>query len=205
MNALRARQQRNFLATLLFSHGVPMIAHGDELGRTQLGNNNTYAQDSEISWVHWDEADEELIEFVAGLAKLRREHPTFRRRRFFNGRPVRVRGAGEPLPDIEWLGVDAAPMTVEDWDTGFVKAAGVFLNGHGIRGRGTRGERITDDNVLLYFNASEEDVEFTLPSEEYGAKWFIAVDTAANVSDEHLPCDSPITVTSRSMMLLVAA
>jgi glycogen operon protein len=182
-----------------------MIAHGDELGRTQRGNNNTYAQDNELSWVHWDEADHELIDFVAGLTKLRREHPTFRRRRFFNGRPVRTRGAGEPLPDIEWLRTDATPMSVEDWDTDFVKAAGVFLNGQGIQGRGTRGERITDDNVLLYFNASEEDVEFTLPAEEYGPQWFIAVDTAADLSDEHLPASSPITVVSRSMMLLVAA
>jgi glycogen operon protein len=205
VNALRARQQRNFLATLLLSQGVPMIAHGDELGRTQRGNNNTYAQDNELSWVHWDQADHELIDFVAGLTKLRREHPTFRRRRFFNGRPVRTRGAGEPLPDIEWLRTDASPMSVEDWDTDFVKAAGVFLNGQGIQGRGTRGERITDDNVLLYFNASEEDVEFTLPAEEYGPKWFIAVDTAADLSDEHLPASSPITVVSRSMMLLVAA
>ena len=205
VNALRARQQRNILATLMLSQGVPMIAHGDELGRTQQGNNNTYAQDSELSWVHWDEADHELIEFVAGLAKLRKDHPTFRRRRFFNGRPVAVRGAGEPLPDIEWLSTDASPMKDEDWDVGFVKAAGVFLNGQGIRGRGTKGERILDDNVLLYFNASEEDVDFVLPSEEYGARWFIALDTAAGVSDEHLPCDSPLTVVSRSMMLLVAA
>ena len=205
VNALRARQQRNFLATLMLSQGVPMLAHGDELGRTQQGNNNTYAQDNELSWVHWDDADHELIDFVAGLAKLRKDHPTFRRRRFFNGRPVAVRGAGEPLPDIEWLRTDASPMTVEDWDTGFVKAAGVFLNGQGIRGRGTRGERITDDNVLLYFNASEEDVEFTLPAEEYGPKWYVAVDTASGESDEHRPCGSPITVVSRSMVLLVAA
>ena len=205
INALRARQQRNFLATLFLSQGVPMLAHGDELGRTQHGNNNTYAQDSEISWVHWDDADQELIEFVAGLAKIRKEHPTFRRRRFFNGRPVAVRGQGEPLPDIEWIGPDGTAMTTEDWDTDYVKAAGVFLNGQGIRGRGTRGEKITDDNVLLYFNASEEDVEFTLPAEEYAAKWFVAVDTATGESDEHRACGSPLLVASRSMMLLVAA
>ena len=100
--ALRGRQQRNFLATLLLSQGVPMIAHGDELGRTQLGNNNTYAQDSELSWIHWLEADEPLVEFTASVARLRRQHPTFRRRRFFDGRPV-ARGEGEPLPDIVWM------------------------------------------------------------------------------------------------------
>jgi len=203
INALRARQQRNFLATLLLSQGVPMIAHGDELGRTQHGNNNTYAQDSELSWIHWDEADRDLIEFTAGLTKLRAEHPTFRRVRFFNGRPV-TRGAGEPLPDIEWLSTDALPMTEDDWDTDFIKAAGVFLNGNGIRGRDARGERITDDNVLLYFNASETDVDFTLPPEEYGSKWFIAADTAAGQSDEHRPAGSPITLIARSMMLLIA-
>ncbi len=202
---LRKRRVRNFLATLLLSQGVPMIAHGDELGRTQRGNNNTYAQDSEISWVDWANADEELIEFTAGLTRLRAEHPTFRRVRFFNGRPVSTRGAGEPLPDIEWLSPDATPMTSDDWDTDFVKAAGVFLNGAGIRGRDDRGRRITDDNVLLYFNASEFDVDFTLPSEEYAENWFVAVDTAAGASDVHRPAGSPVTVRSRSMIVLVAA
>ena len=203
INALRRRQQRNFLATLLLSQGVPMIAHGDELGRSQSGNNNTYAQDSELSWVHWDDADHELIAFTAGLTRLRAKHPTFRRVRFFNGRPA-TRGAGEPLPDIEWLTTEATPMTTDDWDTDFIKAAGVFLNGQGIRGRDARGQRITDDNVLIYFNASENDLDFQLPAEEYGAKWEIVVDTAAGASDEHIPAGSPIHVPSRSMMALVA-
>jgi glycogen operon protein len=200
---LRKRRVRNFLATLLLSQGVPMIAHGDELGRTQQGNNNTYAQDSELSWIHWDEADHDLIEFTAGLTRLRAKHPTFRRVRFFNGRPV-TRGAGEPLPDIEWLNTDAAPMTDEDWDTDFIKAAGVFLNGQGIHGRDARGQRITDDNALLYFNASENDVDFALPSEEYAAKWEIVVDTAAGASDEHVPAGSPLHVVSRSVVVLMA-
>ena len=203
VNELRRRQQRNFLATLLLSQGVPMIAHGDELGRSQSGNNNTYAQDSELSWVHWDDADQDLIEFTAGLARLRAKHPTFRRVRFFNGRPV-TRGAGEPLPDIEWLNTEAAQMTDEDWDTDFVKAAGVFLNGQGIRGRDPRGQRITDDNALLYFNASENDVDFQLPSEEYGSHWEIVVDTAEGESDEHVPAGSPLHVKARSMIVLMA-
>ncbi|MBU1588617.1 MAG: glycogen debranching protein GlgX [Actinobacteria bacterium] len=203
INELRRRQQRNFLATLLLSQGVPMIAHGDELGRSQSGNNNTYAQDSELSWVHWDDADQDLIEFTAGLARLRAKHPTFRRVRFFNGRPV-TRGAGEPLPDIEWLNTEAAQMTDEDWDTDFVKAAGVFLNGQGIRGRDPRGQRITDDNALLYFNASENDVDFQLPSEEYGSHWEIVVDTAEGESDEHVPAGSPLHVKARSMIVLMA-
>ena len=203
VNELRRRQQRNFLTTLLLSQGVPMIAHGDELGRSQSGNNNTYAQDSELSWIHWDDADRDLVEFTAGLTRLRAKHPTFRRVRFFNGRPV-TRGAGEPLPDIEWLTPDAAPMTEDDWDTDFVKAAGVFLNGQGIRGRDSKGGRITDDNALLYFNASENDVDFVLPSEEYGTKWEVVVDTAAGASDEHVPAGSPLHVASRSVVVLMA-
>ena len=130
---LRARQQRNFLATLLLSQGVPMIAHGDELGRTQHGNNNVYAQDSEIAWVHWDEADQALIEFTGALTRLRRDHPTFRRSRFFDGHPVR-RGEGEPLPDLVWLRPDGTAMQPEDWEAGFGRTIGVFLNGQGIRG-----------------------------------------------------------------------
>ena len=115
--ALRSRAQRNFLATLLLSQGVPMLLHGDELGRTQQGNNNTYAQDSELSWVHWDQADEPLIEFTAALIELRRQHPTFRRRRFFTGRTVRTGPAGaERLNDIVWLHLDGRPMEDDDWD-----------------------------------------------------------------------------------------
>ena len=129
--ALRARQQRNFLGTLLLSQGVPMILHGDELGRTQHGNNNSYAQDSEISWVHWDQADQPLIEFTAAISRLRREHPIFRRGRFFDGRPAK-REEGAPQPDIVWLRPDGTEMQPEDWDSGFGKAVGVYLNGDGI-------------------------------------------------------------------------
>ncbi len=205
--AIRGRQQRNFLATLLLSQGVPMIAHGDELGRTQQGNNNTYAQDSEISWIHWDDADEGLVEFTAAVAKLRAEHPTFRRIRFFNGRPV-TRGAGEPLPDLEWLSPDGSAMTDDDWDADFVKAATAFLNGQGIRGRDARGQRVTDANVLLLFNASEVDVNFTLPPAEYGASWSVAIDTAdlaGSNSGSTLEAEAGLTLTSRSMMVLVAS
>ena len=203
INSLRARQQRNFLATLLLSQGVPMIAHGDELGRTQQGNNNTYAQDSELSWVHWDDADAELIEFVATVARIRAEHPTFRRRRFFTGRPV-TRGAGEPLPDLEWLRPDSTPMSDEDWDAPFVKSAGVFLNGQGIRGRDARGQRITDDNVLILFNAAENAVEFTLPGAEYGARWAVPVNTAAEPAATPIPAGSEFTVGEHSLVLLIA-
>ena len=200
---LRARQRRNFFATLLLSQGVPMILHGDELGRTQQGNNNTYAQDSELSWIHWDAADTELLEFASMLASLRKAHPTFRRARFFNGRPV-PRAKGEPVPDIEWLTPDAAPMTEEDWETDFVRSVGIFLNGAGIRGRDPRGQRIVDNNFLLFFNAHSEAVEFSVPGEEYGRDWEAVVDTAqAQVGNAFVP-GSALSVTGRSVVVLQA-
>jgi isoamylase len=199
---LRARQQRNFIATLMLSQGVPMIAHGDELGRTQHGNNNTYAQDSELTWIHWDDADHELIEFTGQLARLRAEHPTFRRVRFFNGRPV-TRGTGEPLPDIEWLAPDATPMSTEDWDTDFVKAAAVFLNGQGIRGRDARGGRITDAHALVIFNASETVVDFVVPPDEYGAQWQVEVNTATPGGHTTVAPGETIAVESHSLVVLM--
>jgi len=200
----RARQQRNFLATLLLSQGVPMLLHGDELGRTQSGNNNVYAQDSEIAWVHWDDADLSLVEFVAAVARLRKEHPTFRRSRFFDGRPVR-RGEGEPLPDIAWLSPDGDAMAPEDWDSPLGRAFGVFLNGDGIRGRDARGERITDRNFLVLFNASADDVTFRLPEDEYSAAWEVVIDTAGEaVSVEPVKAATSIVARSRSTIVLRA-
>ncbi|MDX6375247.1 MAG: isoamylase [Nocardioidaceae bacterium] len=174
--ALRSRAQRNFLATLLLSQGVPMLLHGDELGRTQLGNNNTYAQDNELSWVHWDKADQPLIEFTAALIELRREHPTFRRRRFFTGRTVRTGPAGaERLNDIVWLHLDGRPMEDADW-AGGTQAIGMYLNGHGIAGSDARGGTLTDDHFLLYFNADGE-ATITLPPAEYAESWDVVIDT----------------------------
>src|SRR5690606_36645475 len=138
VNALRARQQRNFLATLLLSQGVPMLCHGDELGRTQQGNNNVYCQDNELSWIDWSTADTELIEFTRTVSALRTAHPVFRRRRFFSGRPVRGHG-GDRLPDIAWLAPDASEMTDEDWESGYAKSMAVFLNGQGIPDLDVRG------------------------------------------------------------------
>jgi glycogen operon protein len=159
-----------------------MILHGDELGRTQQGNNNTSAQDSELTWEHWDTADQPLIEFVAALARLRQEHPTFRRKQFFDGRPVR-RTEGEPLPDITWFTPSAEEMVPEDWEAGFGRSIGVFLDGEGIPGRDGRGERIVDVNFLLLFNAHDDIVQFTLPSEEYSPSWEVVVDTAGVAAD----------------------
>jgi len=202
--ALRARQERNFLATLLLSQGVPMVLHGDELGRTQQGNNNTYAQDSAISWVHWDQADAALVEYTGAIARLRKEHPTFRRSRFFDGRPV-VRGEGEPLPDIVWLQPDGAVMAPKDWDSGFGRSITVFLNGQGIHGRDRRGERVSDRNFLILFNAGDDPVDFSLPPEEYSDVWEIVVDTAgASADSEPRDAGATIPVESKSLMVLRA-
>ncbi|THJ66388.1 glycogen debranching protein GlgX [Arthrobacter echini] len=200
--AIRARQQRNFIATLLLSQGVPMLLHGDELGRTQEGNNNTYAQDSELSWVHWDKMDQPLLEFTAAVNRLRSEHPTFRRRRFFDGRPV-GRGEGEALPDIVWLDTTGELMAPEDWDTGVGRSIGVFLNGEGIQGRDARGQRIVDANFLLYFNADDVAVDFTVPPEEYGTSWDEVIDTAGRYADtEAIPAGATLSVEAKSMVVL---
>jgi glycogen operon protein len=199
---MRARQQRNFLTTLLISQGVPMILHGDEIGRTQNGNNNGYAQDNELSWIHWDKADAPLMEFVAAIAHLRKEHPTFRRSRFFDGRPVR-RAQGEPLPDIGWLAPDGNAMAPEDWDSGFGRSIGVFLNGGGIRGKDMRGEPITDVHFLILLNAHTESVEFTLPEDEYASAWEIVVDTAgAGVSTDPRMAGDTVTAQAVSALIL---
>ena len=201
---LRARQQRNFLATLLLSQGVPMILHGDELGRTQRGNNNTYAQDNELSWVHWDHTDEPLVEFTAAISRLRKEHPTFRRSRFFDGRPV-VREEGAPLPDIVWFKTDGTQMSPKDWDTGFGRSVGVYLNGNGIRERDARGEELTDIDFLLFFNAHDDVVDFRIPTDDFARTWDIIVDTAGAAADtEPRGSGDALPVAAKSLIVLRA-
>jgi glycogen operon protein len=197
--AARAREQRNFLATLLLSQGVPMIAHGDEVGRSQGGNNNTYAQDSEISWMHWDQADRPLMEFTSLVARLRAEHPTFRRKRFFTGNTVRT-GDGERLNDIVWLHPNGAAMEDEDWNNG-AQAIGMYLNGDGIAGLDERGGRITDDHFLLYFNAGDE-LEVTLPGEEYADAWEVVIDTGGTVGTDVRKAGSTISMALHSVVVL---
>ena len=199
---LRARQQRNFIATLMLSQGVPMLLHGDELGRTQQGNNNGYAQDNELTWMHWDAVDQPLLEFTAALARLRREHPSFRRSRFFNGRPVR-REEGARIPDIVWLRPDGSEMQPEDWDSGFGRAIGVFLNGNGIRERDRRGEPISDKHFIILFNAGDEEVDFHLPAVEFSPKWDTVVDTAGQRADsEPLAPGESVPLAAKSLMVL---
>jgi isoamylase len=185
VHELRARQQRNFLTTVLLSQGVPMICHGDELGRTQNGNNNGYSQDNELTWIDWANADAGLLEFTRAVSALRGNHPVFRRRRFFSGKPLGRRGQ-DGLPDIAWFTPEGAEMTDEDWGAGFAKSVAVFLNGHGIPDRDPRGQRVLDDSFVLCFNAHYEPIDFTLPPKEFGAAWHLVVFTGP---DETTPAD----------------
>jgi glycogen operon protein len=176
IHALRERQKRNFITTLLLSQGVPMISHGDELGRTQGGNNNVYAQDNEISWVDWDDARnyEVLTEFTARVAALRAAHPVFRRQRFFGSRQI----LGSSVDDIAWLRPDGRQMSDHDWDGGAAQSLGIFLNGRGIPDRDQLGERVVDDSFLLLVNPHHQQVTFVVPDAAYGAAWETVVDTA---------------------------
>ncbi|AJF67892.1 glycogen debranching protein GlgX [Streptomyces vietnamensis] len=176
---LRARQMRNFLATLMLSQGVPMLSHGDEFGRTQGGNNNAYCQDNEVSWVRWpkenSEAEGTLLRFTRAMVRLRRDHPVFRRRRFFHGRPVE--GTHDELTDIAWFTPEGEEMTSRDWQAAHAQALTVFLNGNAISEPGTQGERIADDSFLLMFNASSKELEFAVP-DSHGRCWRMVVDTS---------------------------
>lgn len=173
--ALRARQKRNFIATLMLSQGVPMLSHGDEFARTQNGNNNAYCQDSELAWVPWPEDDGELLDFTRAMVWLRRDHPVFRRRRFFHGRPVQ--GTHDELSDIAWFTPAGTEMTQRDWGSTQAQALSVFLNGNAISEPGPRGEHIADDSFLLMFNASPKPLEFVVPV-NHGRQWQVVVDTA---------------------------
>ncbi len=196
----RARDQRNLLATLLLSQGVPMVLHGDELGRTQDGNNNTYAQDSPLSWIDWERVDAPLNEFVAELARLRHEHPSLRRQRFFTGKTVRTSEGGR-LNDIVWLHPEGRPMADGDWTSG-QRALGMYLNGDGIEGRDRRGQPVTDDHFLILFNGGDA-VPVTLPDAEYAPRWQVVVDTTGECDTEAaLAAGSKFELPYRSVVVL---
>ena len=202
--ALREQQKRNFLTTLFLSQGVPMLLHGDELGRTQSGNNNVYAQDNETAWVDWERAKdfEVLTEFVSRLTRLRREHPVFRRRRHFEGRPVK----GTGLEDIGWFTPAGHEMGQDDWGSGSARSVTVFLNGDGIREPDARGEKVTDDSFFLLFNGHHEPMEFVLPDLGAGERWQVEVDTAApmlgDVEEQTAKTGEPVQVDARAVQVL---
>lgn len=204
---LRARQMRNFMATLMLSQGVPMLSHGDEVGRTQRGNNNAYCQDSELAWVEWpgDEGlGRELLDFTRAMVGLRKDHPVFRRRRFFHGRLVE--GTHDELSDIAWFTPEGEEMAQGDWDSAQAPALAVFLNGNAISEPGPRGERITDDSFLLMFNATPGTLDFVVPV-NHGPQWEVVVDTAHT---DGVPPDAGtkvragerLTLVDRSMVVL---
>jgi isoamylase len=174
INRLRYRQVRNFLTTLFLSQGVPMLLGGDELGRSQRGNNNGYCQDNDISWYDWEKVDRHLLQFTKRLIQLRHQHPVFCRRRWFQGRPIH----GTQVSDIGWFTPQGKEMSEEDWRVGFAKSLGVFLNGRAIPTPNERGERIWDESFYVMFNAGHEALEFNTPEEKWGTRWVVVLDTA---------------------------
>ncbi|TVR66966.1 MAG: glycogen debranching enzyme GlgX, partial [Gemmatimonadales bacterium] len=174
ISRLRARQQRNMLATLFFSQGIPMLLGGDELGRTQRGNNNAYCQDNETSWFDWEGADHDLLAFTRRVIQLRRKHPVFRRRRWFQGRSIR----GDGAVDVGWFRPDGTEMTEADWDTAFARSLMVFINGDELPDPDPQGRPIQDDSFLLLFNAAAESVPFRLPGPPVGESWEVVLDSS---------------------------
>ncbi|MFC4114871.1 glycogen debranching protein GlgX [Nonomuraea zeae] len=199
IESLREQQKRNFLTTLFLSQGVPMLSHGDELGRTQRGNNNGYCQDNDLTWVDWSDVRENwlLLEFTQSLAELRKKHPVFRRRRFFYGKPVRG------LSDIAWLTPSGEEMTDSDWNVGYAKSLAVFLNGDAITEPDRRGRPIRDDSFLLLFNAHYDTIKFQIPK-DYGEMWHTEIDTAMPIRLDARMCRAgeAIAVPGRSVRVL---
>ena len=203
ITALRAKQKRNLIATLLFSQGVPMLVAGDAMGHSQGGNNNAYCQNSEIGWLSWelDREQRAILDFVSKAAQLRKEHPVFHRRSFFQG--CRIKGSG--VKDILWLNPDGLEMSDEEWSNSFARCLGMFLAGSGLDERDGRGRRMRDDNVLLLFNAHHELVPFHLPYAETGRVWEVVLDTASDTAvaaGRRLKGGEEYPLDGRSMALL---
>ena len=203
INALRERQKRNLIATLLLSQGVPMLLAGDERGNTQGGNNNTYCQDNPLGWIDWtlDGARADLLEFTERVSALRRAHPSFRRRLFFDGQPV----PGRDLKDLVWIRPDGEEMLEEDWRNGHARCIGMFIPGDGIRSVGPRGEPIEDDDFLLIFNAHHGELPFHTPARPAG-RWRALLDTVSSTGIPAQPLLTPAggarTISGRSVTLL---
>lgn len=197
---LRNKQKRNFLATLFLSQGVPMLVAGDELGKTQQGNNNAYCQDNEISWIDWENADQELLAYTSKLINITKSHPSFRRRRWFQGQPIK----GSSVHDIAWFLPEGGLMEEHNWSEDFAKSLGVFLNGMGLHSVGLKGEKIIDYSFYVIFNAYHDNLDFHLPSSEYADQWVQVLNTAAgwNESEEVYNASAVISVAGRSIMLL---
>jgi glycogen operon protein len=203
INDLRGRQQRNFLATIFLSQGVPMLVYGDEMGRTQGGNNNAYCQDTEISWLDWSQRDENLalLGFTRQLMEFRRAHPLLRRRGWFQGRPIRAR----ELPDIQWLDPSGDEMSDEQWNQSFARSLAVLMNGQATAMVDRRGRPVTDDSLLLCFNAHWDPVTFTLPDAGVAGSWQVILDTRDATMSPDGPKVAPgstVDLVGRSVMVL---
>ena len=201
--SLRNRQRRNFLVTLMLSQGVPMLLGGDEFGRTQKGNNNTYCQDNEISWLNWDlqAKNSDLLDFTRQLIYFRFQHPVFYRRKWFQGRAIH----GSDVSDIGWYNPDGGEMTEEQWKIDFAKAIGIFLNGEEIPASGERGERVIDDSFMMFFNAHYELIEFAIPSQLQDRSWIVTIDTSKPCflkNGKRYQGKVPIPVMERSIVVL---
>ena len=179
--ALRQKQKRNLLTTLFLSQGVPMLVAGDELSRTQRGNNNAYCQDNEVSWINWETADRDLLAFTKNLIALYKHHPVFSRRRWFQGHPIK----GVGIEDIAWFLPEGTEMTEENWSNDFAKSLAVYLNGHGLRSLDPKGQKILDDDFYVVFNAYHDALDYKLPSEKYGEEWTRVLDTEENCVEEN--------------------
>jgi isoamylase len=202
INALRDRQKRNMLTTLFLSQGVPMLVAGDELSRSQGGNNNAYCQDNEISWINWEQADTRLHDFTRKLIKMRTTHAVFRRRRWFQGQPIHGLG----LQDIAWFLPDGSEMSDEHWNEHHAKCLAMYLNGRGVHSRGAKGEVIIDDSFYVIFNAAHHPMDYQLPTEKYGPYWSKVLDTSQDFIDESstetYPPGGTISVASRAVVVL---
>jgi isoamylase len=198
INALRARQQRNFLATLFLSQGVPMLLGGDEFGRSQRGSNNAWCQDNEVSWFNWETADTGLREFTQRVIALRQAHPVFRRSTFLTGHEVKDSG----LPDVWWFRPDGRRMTQKDWQREDAHTLGVFLNGDEIPERTPDGKDVVDDSFLLLFNAYGESITFTLPTRRFGARWEVEIATGVGGPRGTVQARAEVTLEGRSLALL---
>jgi isoamylase len=197
---IRQRQKRNMLTTLLLSQGVPMMVAGDELGRTQRGNNNAYCQDNEISWVNWEASDQALLAFTKKLVNLRKNHPVFCRRKWFQGE--KIKGSG--VADIHWFLPEGFEMEDYNWNEDYAKSLAVFLNGQGIKGASEIGERITDHSFYVIFNAHHEALDFQLPAQHYAEKWAIVLNTTDEqpFENEEFAAQQMVTVPGRSVVVL---
>lgn len=197
INALRARQQRNFLATMLLGQGTPMLLGGDEIGRTQGGNNNAYCQDNEISWYDWANLDEDLLAFTKKVIRLRKNHPALHRRKFFSGRTIR----GEDVRDIVWLRFDGAEISDEDWNNPQTQSMGIFLDGNGLDDVDSQGQPLLDDHLLLLLNASHVDLPFTLPDLAGCEHWELLLDTGDDQATETPAAGEETHLLARSVKL----